>query len=101
MDCKCSGANGCTTSGICEQVVADFCGGCTGKFTELFAAIPVNSCGAQCGTVSSTLFICTIPGWEMKVAVTSNSACPLNHHLAGIGVNPDCNGKNRQICVAD
>jgi hypothetical protein len=37
----------------------------------------------------------------MKVAVTSSSACPLNHHLAGLGVNPDCAGKNRQVCVQD
>jgi hypothetical protein len=48
------------------------------------------------------MMVCTLPGWSMKVEVTTNSACPAGHHLAvGLGVNPDCDGHNRQICVQD
>jgi hypothetical protein len=37
----------------------------------------------------------------MKIAVVTNSACPLGYHLAGMGANPDCDGDNRQICIQD
>jgi hypothetical protein len=100
VDCKCSGPAGCD-NGTCTSVVATYCGNCQGAFTEPHPAqIQAPLCGT-CGT-ASTLRVCALPGWAMKIAVTTNSACPVGYHLAvGMGTNPDCDGDNRQICIQD
>lgn len=99
INCACSGSAGCV-SGLCTQVVNTYCDTCKGQFPETHpTTIQIETCGATC-PVSAVLSVCTLTGWSMKVAVTTNGACPAGHHLA-MALGKDCAQNNRTICVED